>query len=86
MRQCGVNDKITELMRKSYPYQVPHVNELEAKNVLMLINIHPSIDFPEPLPPNTIAVGGIQIKEGKSLPKVGNPHLNHRRCLKISSL
>lgn len=70
MRQTVANNQMTELMHKSFPYQLPHVNELEAKNVLMLVNIHPSIDFPEPLPPNTIAVGGIQIKEGKPLPKV----------------
>uniref|UniRef100_A0A336M4N9 CSON008881 protein n=1 Tax=Culicoides sonorensis TaxID=179676 RepID=A0A336M4N9_CULSO len=68
MRQYTANDKTTELMRQNFPYKLPHVNELEAKNVLMLINVHPSIDFPEPLSPNTIPVGGLQIKEGKPLP------------------
>lgn len=61
---------------KDYPY----MGDLEYKTVIALVNTHPAIDFPEPLPPNIIPVGGLQIKEGKPLAKVkimqeakGNP-------------
>jgi glucuronosyltransferase len=40
---------------------------LEEDTMLMLVNTHPATDFPEPLPPNIIPVGGLQIKEPKPL-------------------
>jgi glucuronosyltransferase len=38
--------------------------------MLMLVNTHPAIDFPEPMPPNVIPVAGLQIKVPKPLPEV----------------
>lgn len=49
---------------------LPYVGDLDEKTVLLLINSHEANDFPEPLAPNVIAVGGLQIKEPKPLPKV----------------
>lgn len=57
-------------MQQFFPYDLPHVNDLERQGVLMLINIHPAIDFAEVVPPNTIPVGGLQIQPRKPLPKV----------------
>jgi glucuronosyltransferase len=51
-------------------FQNPNLNakEMDQDTVLMLVNSHPAVDFPEPLPPNVIMVGGLQIREPKPLP------------------
>ncbi|CAG9861074.1 unnamed protein product [Phyllotreta striolata] len=41
-----------------------------AKNVLLLINTHYTINFPAPLVPNVIEVGGIHVGKPKPLPKI----------------
>lgn len=61
-------NKMTALMRASFDFDLPHVEELDQRSALMFVNINPAIDFPESLPPNTIAVGGIQIADPKPLP------------------
>lgn len=48
----------------------PSLRELEQKTSLMLINTDNAIDFPEPLQPNMIQVGGLQITDPKELPQV----------------
>lgn len=48
----------------------PRARDLEAYLQLVLISTHPAIDFAEPLPPNVIPVGGLQIKDPKPLPEV----------------
>lgn len=47
------------------------LKELERTTNLALINSNPAFDFPEPLTPNVIEVAGLQIKDVKPLPKVG---------------
>lgn len=56
------------MVRKRYGFKdMPSLEELEKKTVLMLINNHASIDFPEPMVSNVIPVGGLQIVEPKPL-------------------
>lgn len=53
---------------KDYPTLI----ELERKTSLMLVNTDKAMDAPEPLPPNVIQVGGLQITEAKPLPDVSS--------------
>lgn len=41
---------------------LPYVGSLELKTKIALVNSHPAIDYPEPLSPNVIAVGGLQVR------------------------
>lgn len=43
---------------------------IERDTKLTLINSDVTIDYPQPLPPNVIPVGGLQIREPKVLPVV----------------
>lgn len=47
---------------------LPSTFDLIQKASLTLLNIHPATDFPLPLPPNVIGVGGLQISDPKPLP------------------
>ncbi|KAJ6646095.1 UDP-glucosyltransferase 2 [Pseudolycoriella hygida] len=53
---------IDEMAAKTFGPDYPKGSELESKTVLVLVNSHPSIDFPESLPPNVIPVGGLQVR------------------------
>lgn len=48
----------------------PSLDELEKKTALMLVNSDNAVDYPEPLQPNMIQVGGLQIVDPKQLPEV----------------
>lgn len=48
----------------------PRARDLEYKTQLAFVSTHPAVDFPEPLPPNIIPVGGIQIAPPKPLQDV----------------
>jgi glucuronosyltransferase len=55
-------------VKEHFGYEtMPDLEELEMKTKLMLINSDNSIDYPEPLQPNMIQVGGLQIAEPKPL-------------------
>ena len=47
---------------------MPSLKEIEQKTKLLLLNSDHAIDYPEPLQPNMILVGGLQITEPKELP------------------
>ncbi|XP_053674713.1 UDP-glucosyltransferase 2-like [Anopheles nili] len=47
---------------------LPYLGELDQKMMLMLVNSHHSVDFPEPVPQNMVQVGGLQIIPPKPLP------------------
>uniref|UniRef100_A0A182MA50 UDP-glycosyltransferases domain-containing protein n=1 Tax=Anopheles culicifacies TaxID=139723 RepID=A0A182MA50_9DIPT len=47
---------------------LPYLGTLDQKMMLMLVNSHHSVDFPEPIPQNMIQVGGLQIIPPKPLP------------------
>lgn len=46
------------------------LTEVERNISLLLSNTDPVLDYPVPLPPNIIPVGGMHIKPAKPLPKV----------------
>lgn len=56
--------------RKRFNFDFPSLDELSKKTAVMLINTDSAIDFPEPLEPNMIPVGGLQIAPIKALPDV----------------
>ncbi|XP_037908839.1 UDP-glucosyltransferase 2-like [Hermetia illucens] len=47
---------------------LPSGFDLSQKGVLTFLNIHPAMDFPVPLAPSVIEVGGLQISDPKPLP------------------
>jgi glucuronosyltransferase len=49
---------------------LPPVWELEHKTSLVLLNTHYSLDYPKPLIPNYVQVGGMHVKPPKKLPQV----------------
>lgn len=55
-------------LRKQFGANSPSGEDLEKLHSIMLVNSNPAIDYAESLPPNIIQVGGLQIKEPKSLP------------------
>lgn len=61
--------ELERLTREKYKFKdMPPLNELEQKTKLILLNADNAIDYPEPLQPNMILVGGLQITEPKELP------------------
>lgn len=57
------------LVRVHHPgTDLPYLGALDQKIMLMLVNSHHSVDFPEPIPQNVIQVGGLQILPPKPLP------------------
>jgi glucuronosyltransferase len=58
------------MARKKFEFSnMPSLRNLEEKTALVLLNYDSAIDVPEPILPNVIHVGGLQIKEPKKLPK-----------------
>ncbi|XP_058463673.1 UDP-glucosyltransferase 2-like [Malaya genurostris] len=60
----------TDELVRSHPAftSIPYLGELDKNVMLMLVNSHHSVDFPEPIPQNMIQVGGLQITPTKPLP------------------
>lgn len=67
MRRYYFNPRIDALVAKNFGPNVPSVIELEHRALVALINTNPAIDYAEPLADNVIAVGGLHIKDAKSL-------------------
>lgn len=42
---------------------------MEQRTAIALVNTNPVIDIPRPLPENVIPVGGLQLRDNKTLPK-----------------
>lgn len=57
-----------KLAQEVFGDDLPYVADLERRMTLALVNTHPAIDFPEPLPPNIIPVAGLQVLPVKPLP------------------
>lgn len=47
---------------------MPSLKELEQKTKMLLLNADNAIDYPEPIQPNMVLVGGLQITDPKDLP------------------
>lgn len=58
-------------MKKRFNFKgLPSAKELEQRTILMFVNTDNAVDHPEPLQPNMIQVGGLQISEARALPLV----------------
>ncbi|XP_055626412.1 UDP-glucosyltransferase 2-like [Toxorhynchites rutilus septentrionalis] len=61
--------KTDQVIRRNNAFKdTPYLGSLDRKMILMLVNSHHSVDFPEPIPTNMIQVGGLQILPSKPLP------------------
>lgn len=58
------------MLKERYNFDFPSVKKLSQQTTVMLVNTDIAIDFPEPLQPNMIQVGGLQIAEAQPLPQV----------------
>ena len=55
--------------------KLPPVWELEHKTSLVLLNTHHSLEYPKPLMPNYVQVGGLHVRRPNELPQVRNGRL-----------
>lgn len=61
--------KTDEMIRRVAAFKnVPYLGDLDRKVILMLVNSHHAVDFPESIPQNMVQVGGLQILPSKPLP------------------
>lgn len=59
------------IVHKHLGGSVPVPSEIIKENIsLVMVNTHFTLDYPRPIVPAMIQVGGIQVKPGKKLPKV----------------
>lgn len=58
------------IVRQHVKWDFPYLGYIEKQTVLALVSTHPAVDLPEPLSPNVIPVGGLQIIKPKPLPDV----------------
>ncbi|XP_055841019.1 UDP-glucosyltransferase 2-like [Episyrphus balteatus] len=67
-RRLLTTPKLDAMARKYFPFDFPHIDELGKRTAVALVNSHPATNYVEPLPPNVIEVGGMQILDPKPLP------------------
>lgn len=68
-RDSVFNPRLDELIGEKFGTGYPSVTELEQRTTVAFVNTNPVFDVPQPLPENVIAVGGLQIRDVKPLPK-----------------
>lgn len=54
----------------NYTNNLPSISELETSTVIVLVNNHFSLNYPKPLMPNLVQIGGVHIKPPEKLPEV----------------
>lgn len=60
------------MLKANFPFSnLPSARDLQNKMDLVLVNTHFSYETVEPLPPNLIPVGGLQIRDPQPLDQVG---------------
>lgn len=64
---------MSEISKAIFGADCPNVKELEQKTQIALVSTHPSMDYAEPLPPNVIPIGGLQIADPEPLSNVKIP-------------
>lgn len=62
--------RMDRLARKYFGEDLPSVAEIGRNMSLVLVNTHDSVDYPRPLVPAMIPVGGMHTRPAKTLPKV----------------
>jgi glucuronosyltransferase len=61
--------ELERLTRERFNFKnMPSLLELEQRTKLLLLNSDHAVDYPEPLQPNMVLVGGLQITDPKELP------------------
>ncbi|XP_055915056.1 UDP-glycosyltransferase UGT5-like [Eupeodes corollae] len=75
-RRLVINPKIDTLVRKYFPKDMPYLDDIGRRTAIALVNSHPATNYVEPLPPNVIEVGGMQILDPKPLPKDLDEYMN----------
>lgn len=55
----------------------PSVSDIRKNASLLFLNTHPSLDYPMPLTPNTIEIGGLHLKVAKELPLVSSLYFSY---------
>lgn len=58
------------MVRERFNFDFPSLDELEKTTSLIFVNAAYAFDDPEPLQPNMIQVGGLQIVDAKPLAEV----------------
>ncbi|XP_071453943.1 UDP-glycosyltransferase UGT5-like [Hetaerina americana] len=61
--------QMNAVMKLSFGESIPSIADLEKYVSLVLVNTHFSFNYPQPLSPTIVEVGGIHIKPPKDLPK-----------------
>ncbi|KAK5645027.1 hypothetical protein RI129_006327 [Pyrocoelia pectoralis] len=67
-----------QLLQKHFP-GAPHINDLYYNTSLMLVNTHVATNFPVPLVPNIIPIGGYHIRPLSKLSKALQDYLDDAR-------
>lgn len=62
--------KLEKITREKFKFDFPPIKEIGQKTSLLFVNTDSAIDLPEPLQPNMIQIGGLQIVDSKPLPEV----------------
>ena len=60
---------LEERIRRDIP-GAKSLNEIRGRASLLMINSHPSTDWPRSLPPNVIPIGALHTRPAKPLPQV----------------
>ncbi|XP_055843263.1 UDP-glycosyltransferase UGT5-like [Episyrphus balteatus] len=68
--------RVDDLVRPYFSSNMSYLGDISKHTAIALVNSHPAINFVEPLPPNVIEVGGMQMLEPKPLPKDLEEFLN----------
>lgn len=67
---------VENLNRKYFGEEVDSFEKLQRHIALLLTNINPVLNIPQPVTPNVIPVGGLHARPGKTLPEVSNLFYN----------
>ncbi|XP_059612714.1 uncharacterized protein LOC132259179 [Phlebotomus argentipes] len=68
IRKYYIAPKVNSMMKEDFP-NAQDAAKIEERTKIVLINKHPALDIIEPLMPNVISVGGLQIARTKGLSK-----------------
>ncbi|EFA05873.2 UDP-glucuronosyltransferase 2B31-like Protein [Tribolium castaneum] len=68
-RKISLYQKEHSMAKEIFGENIPSMEELERHISLVLANTDPILDFPQPVPPNIIPVGGLHTRKSKDLPQ-----------------